>query len=37
MRKFEDPAFPESLLETISDIRNGKVKWSKYSDGNSFQ
>lgn len=27
-----DPDFRESLLETISRIRSGKVKWSKYEE-----
>ncbi len=27
-----DPAFKESLLETISRIRSGKVKWSTYKE-----
>ena len=28
-----DPDFKESLLSTISRIRVGKVKWSKYDEG----
>ncbi|MCL4456751.1 MAG: DUF6364 family protein [Nitrospirae bacterium] len=27
-----DPDFKESLLNTISRIRTGKVKWSKYDE-----
>ncbi|MCJ7577340.1 MAG: DUF6364 family protein [candidate division Zixibacteria bacterium] len=27
-----DPDFRESLLETISRIKSGKVKWSKYKE-----
>ena len=27
-----DPDFKESLLETISRIKSGKVKWSKYKE-----
>ncbi len=27
-----DPDFAESLLETISMIKSGKVKWSKYKE-----
>jgi hypothetical protein len=27
-----DPDFRESLLETISRVRSGKVKWSKYKE-----
>lgn len=27
-----DPDFTESLLETISKIKAGKVKWSKYEE-----
>ncbi len=27
-----DPDFGESLLETISRIKSGKVKWSKYKE-----
>ena len=27
-----DPDFSESLLQTISRIRSGKVKWSKYKE-----
>jgi hypothetical protein len=27
-----DPDFRESLLETISRIKGGKVKWSKYKE-----
>ncbi len=27
-----DPDFTESLLETISRIKSGKMKWSKYKD-----
>ena len=27
-----DPDFRESLLETISRIKRGKVKWSKYKE-----
>ncbi|MBI4654913.1 MAG: hypothetical protein HY752_07990 [Nitrospirae bacterium] len=27
-----DPDFKESLLDTISRIRNGKVKWFKYDE-----
>ncbi len=27
-----DPDFAESLLETISRIKSGKVKWSKYKE-----
>jgi len=28
----EDPTFKESLLETLSRIRTGKVKWSEYEE-----
>ncbi len=27
-----DPDFRDSLLETISKIKSGKVKWSKYKE-----
>lgn len=27
-----DPAFGESLLDTISKIRSGKMKWHKYDE-----
>jgi hypothetical protein len=28
----EDPDFRDSLMETISRIRSGKVKWHKYKE-----
>ena len=27
-----DPDFKESLLQTIANIRTGKVKWHKYNE-----
>ncbi len=27
-----DPAFRDSLLETISEVRSGKIKWHRYDE-----